>query len=53
MLRYSVDFGKSELEVLKHASNYLDPAVSEALLESLANYQLKVTYQPYDWGLNC
>lgn len=52
MLRYSVDFGKTELEVLKHASNYLDPPVSEALLELLANTQLKVIYQPYDWGLN-
>lgn len=52
MLRFSVDFGKSELDVLKHASNYLDPAISEALLELLANYQLKVIYQPYDWGLN-
>ncbi|KAH7524451.1 hypothetical protein FEM48_Zijuj06G0120500 [Ziziphus jujuba var. spinosa] len=49
---YSVDFGKTELEVLKHASNYLDPPVSEALLELLANTQLKVIYQPYDWGLN-
>ncbi|XP_050128702.1 uncharacterized protein LOC126605364 [Malus sylvestris] len=50
---FSIDFGKNEVEVLKHSSNYLDPAVSEALLEFLADSQLKVTYQPYDWGLNC
>ncbi|KAJ9167065.1 hypothetical protein P3X46_021744 [Hevea brasiliensis] len=49
---YSVDFGKNEVEVLKHASNYLEPANSEALLELLASGQLKVIYQPYDWGLN-
>lgn len=51
-LRFSVDFGNNEAEVLKHASNYLEPAASESLLELLANNQLKVTYQPYDWGLN-
>ncbi|KAF4354552.1 hypothetical protein F8388_022274 [Cannabis sativa] len=50
---FSVDFGKNEIEVLKFVSNYLDPAVSEALVEPLANSQLKVTYQPYDWRLNC
>lgn len=49
---YSVDFGKNEVEVLKNASNYLEPTDSEALLEALANSQLKLTYQPYDWGLN-
>lgn len=53
MPRFSIDFGKNELEVLKHASNYLEPTISEALLELLADAQLKVTYQPYDWGLNC
>jgi hypothetical protein len=53
MLRYSADFGKNEVEVLKHASNYLEPADSEALLDLLANSQLKVIYQPYDWSLNC
>lgn len=53
MLRFSVDFGKNEVEVLKHAANYLEPADSEGLLELLANSQLKVIYQPYDWGLNC
>jgi hypothetical protein len=53
MLRFSVDFGKNEVEVLKHASNYLEPADSEVLLDLLANSQLKVMYQPYDWGLNC
>ncbi|BFG19208.1 hypothetical protein CerSpe_054820 [Prunus speciosa] len=50
---FSVDFGKNEVEVLKHSSNYLEPAVSEALLELLAKSQLKVMYQPYDWGVNC
>uniref|UniRef100_A0A5B6YN41 DEP domain-containing protein n=1 Tax=Davidia involucrata TaxID=16924 RepID=A0A5B6YN41_DAVIN len=49
---FSVDFGKNEVEVLKHAANYLEPADSEALLELLATTQLKVVYQPYDWGLN-
>lgn len=50
---YSVDFGKNEVEVLKHAANYLEPPISEELLEVLATGQLKVIYQPYDWGLNC
>ncbi|GFY85791.1 electron carrier/ protein disulfide oxidoreductase [Actinidia rufa] len=50
---YSIDFGKNEVEVLKHAANYLEPGESEALLELLATTQLKVVYQPYDWGLNC
>lgn len=49
---FSVDFGKNEVEVLKHAANYLESSVSQALLELLANSQLKVVYQPYDWGLN-
>ncbi|XP_038718152.1 uncharacterized protein LOC120011159 [Tripterygium wilfordii] len=49
---YSIDFGKNEAEVLKHASNYLEPANSEALLEMLADTRLKVIYQPYDWSLN-
>ncbi|KAK4559614.1 hypothetical protein RGQ29_008720 [Quercus rubra] len=49
---FSVDFGKNEVEILKHASNYLEPADSEGLLDLLANSQLKVIYQPYDWGLN-
>ncbi|KAK1313356.1 Uncharacterized protein QJS10_CPA06g00592 [Acorus calamus] len=49
---YSADFGKNEIEVLKHAANYLEPEKSEELLELLANTQLKVTYQPYDWTLN-
>ncbi|KAK1553743.1 hypothetical protein Q3G72_002939 [Acer saccharum] len=50
---FSVDFGKNEVEVLKHASNYLEPAASAALLELLASSQLKVIYQPYDWTSNC
>ncbi|KAK2659565.1 hypothetical protein Ddye_006098 [Dipteronia dyeriana] len=50
---FSVDFGKNEVEVLKHASNYLEPAAAAALLELLASSQLKVIYQPYDWTSNC
>ncbi|KAK7353121.1 hypothetical protein VNO80_18560 [Phaseolus coccineus] len=50
---YSIDFGKNEVEVVKHVSNYLDPADSEVLLDLLATSELKVTYQHYDWGLNC
>ncbi|TXG52877.1 hypothetical protein EZV62_022046 [Acer yangbiense] len=53
MYLFSVDFGKNEVEVLKHASNYLEPAASAALLELLASSQLKVIYQPYDWTSNC
>ncbi|RDX92996.1 grx, partial [Mucuna pruriens] len=53
ILRFSVDFGKNEVEVLKHVSNYLDPAESALLLDLLATSELKVIYQPYDWGLNC
>lgn len=49
---YSVDFGTNEAEVLKHAANYLEASVSQALLELLSNSLLKVVYQPYDWGLN-
>lgn len=49
---YSIDFGKNELEVLKFVANYLETPVSEALLESLANDQWKVTYQPYNWRIN-
>lgn len=49
---FSVDFGKNEVEVLRHASNYLEPADSEVLLDLLPSSQLKVVYQPYDWGLN-
>lgn len=52
ILRYSVDFGTNEAEVLKHAANYLEASVSQALLELLSNSLLKVVYQPYDWGLN-
>ncbi|KAL7127799.1 hypothetical protein ABFS83_14G275300 [Erythranthe nasuta] len=49
---YSVDFGKNEVEVLKHAANYLEASDSQAFLELLSDTQLKVIYQPYDWGLN-
>ncbi|KAF6149258.1 hypothetical protein GIB67_026114 [Kingdonia uniflora] len=50
---YSADFGKNEVEVLRHAANYLEPAKSEELLELLANTQLKVIYQQFNWSLNC
>ena len=53
MLRFNIDFGKNELEVMKHISNYLESTVFEALLELLSNAHIKVTYQSYDWGLNC
>ncbi|XP_010530173.1 PREDICTED: uncharacterized protein LOC104806801 [Tarenaya hassleriana] len=49
---YGMDFGKNEVEVLKHASNYLEPTLSEALLDLLVDTQLEIIYQPYDWGLN-
>jgi hypothetical protein len=51
--RFSVDFGKTEVEVMKHVSIYLDPSESELLFDLLASSELKVIYQPYDWGLNC
>ncbi|OAY72399.1 uncharacterized protein LOC109705438 [Ananas comosus] len=49
---YSADFGKNEVEMLKHAANYLEPAKSGELLELLANTQLRVVYQAFDWALN-
>ncbi|CAN8246861.1 unnamed protein product [Cochlearia groenlandica] len=49
---YGVDFGKGEEEVLKHASTYLEPQLSEALLDLLVDTQFRVVYQSYDWGLN-
>ncbi|KAL1194796.1 hypothetical protein V5N11_027575 [Cardamine amara subsp. amara] len=49
---YGVDFGKSEEEVLKHASTYLEPQLSEALLDLLVDTQFRIIYQSYDWGLN-
>ena len=52
IFRYNTDFGKNETEVLKHAANYLEPAASEQLLELLANTQMKVSYQHYDWSVN-
>lgn len=52
LFRYSIDFGKNEVEVLKHAVNYMEPADSQALLDLLSNTQLKVMYQTYDWRLN-
>ncbi|KAI3819821.1 hypothetical protein L1987_13673 [Smallanthus sonchifolius] len=50
--RYSVDFGKNEVEVLKHAANYLEVEKTRALLELFDSTQIKVVYQPYDWRLN-
>lgn len=38
---------------MKHVSIYLDPSESELLFDLLATSELKVIYQPYDWGLNC
>ncbi|KAL4559058.1 hypothetical protein LXL04_031191 [Taraxacum kok-saghyz] len=49
---YSVDFGKNQVEVLKHAANYLEIEKTRTLLELLDSSQLKVVYQPYDWRLN-
>ncbi|XP_019085600.1 PREDICTED: uncharacterized protein LOC104749393 [Camelina sativa] len=49
---YGVDFGKSKEEVLKHASTFLEPQLSEALLDCLVDTQFEVKYQRYDWGLN-
>ncbi|CAI9116377.1 OLC1v1017507C4 [Oldenlandia corymbosa var. corymbosa] len=49
---YSSDFGKNEVEVIKHASNYLDPEQSQAIMELLSSTQLKVVYLSYDWRLN-
>ncbi|KAI4305830.1 hypothetical protein L6164_029172 [Bauhinia variegata] len=49
---FSVDFGKNEVEILKHVSNYLDPADTTVLLDLLATSELKVVYEPYDWGWN-
>lgn len=52
LVRYSVDFGKNEVEVLKHAANYLEVEKTQTILELLDSTQLKVVYQPYDWRLN-
>ncbi|KAL8252769.1 hypothetical protein R6Q59_036462 [Mikania micrantha] len=49
---YNVDFGKNEVEVLKHAANYLEVEKTQTLLELLDDTQLKVVYQPYDWRMN-
>ncbi|XP_023636417.1 uncharacterized protein LOC17884242 [Capsella rubella] len=49
---YGGDFGKSKEEVLKHASTFLEPQLSEALLDCLVDTQFEVKYQRYDWGLN-
>ncbi|XP_071740953.1 uncharacterized protein [Rutidosis leptorrhynchoides] len=49
---YSVDFGKNEVEVLKHAANYLEVEKTQTLLELLHSTQLKVVYKRYDWRLN-
>jgi len=50
--RYGVDFGNGKEEILKHASTFLEPQLSEALLDCLVDTQFEVKYQPYDWGLN-
>ncbi|KAF7829895.1 electron carrier/protein disulfide oxidoreductase [Senna tora] len=43
---FSVDFGNEEVEVLKHVSNYLNPADSTVLLDLLATSELKVVLVP-------
>lgn len=52
LYRYAVDFGNGEKSVLKHASTYLEPQISEELLDVLVDTQFRVVYQTYDWGLN-
>lgn len=49
---FSIDFGKNDVEVLRHVSNYLDPADAAVLLDLLATSELKVIHVPYDWSLN-
>ncbi|PWA36438.1 DEP domain-containing protein [Artemisia annua] len=49
---YSIDFGRNEAEVLKHAAIYLEVEKTQTLLDLLNNNQLKVVYQPFDWSLN-
>jgi len=41
--------------MIKHLSIYLDPDDSEVLLSMIAycESEFKVTYQSYDWSLNC
>lgn len=50
--RFSVDFGKNELEILRWLVNHLEPSKAENLLELLDGNQFKVVYQPYDWAPN-
>ncbi|KAJ7543861.1 hypothetical protein O6H91_09G056300 [Diphasiastrum complanatum] len=50
---YSVDFGKSEEEVLLWVTHHLDPKNAEELLNLLSSMDvLNITYQPYDWAIN-
>ncbi|XP_078440784.1 electron carrier/ protein disulfide oxidoreductase [Wolffia australiana] len=49
---FSVDFGKNETEVIKHAANYLESSESAELLRMVSSGHLRVVYQPFDWGLN-
>ncbi|KAI9097671.1 hypothetical protein K1719_025442 [Acacia pycnantha] len=49
---FRIDFGKSDAEVLRHVSNYLDPADAEVLLDLLATSEVRVVHNPYDWALN-
>eukprot|EP00249_Psilotum_nudum_P022696 c28612_g1_i2 orf=179-2128(+) len=51
-IRYSVDFGRNELEILKWIVNYVEPSKAEELLQLLDGSQIKVVYQPYDWAPN-
>ncbi|KAH7290093.1 hypothetical protein KP509_30G031600 [Ceratopteris richardii] len=48
---YNVDFGSSELEMLKWIADYLEPAKAEVLLQLLEG-EYKVVYEAYDWSPN-
>eukprot|EP00250_Pteridium_aquilinum_P013003 c21072_g1_i1 orf=629-2344(-) len=48
---YSVDFGNSELEVLKWIVDYLEPAKAEDLIQLLEG-EFKIVYEPYNWSPN-
>ncbi|XP_054788914.1 uncharacterized protein LOC129294504 isoform X2 [Prosopis cineraria] len=41
---FSIDFGKNDVEVLRHVSNYLDPADAAVLLDLLATSELKKNF---------
>ncbi len=45
---YSVDFGKSEQDIIRHLQTYAD----KKLAERLKNFKGSIDYE-YDWSLNC